>query len=194
MKAFKAIIFVKTILLSMSSFSQNNDALPYYEIPEYPTEYTAGTMASRLIDGLGFRFYWATEGLREKDLVYRPNEESRSTGETIDHILGMTQLIFNTVMQRENTPPEDPSYFEKRAYILNNLKTLSKKLRKISVEDLEAFTIKRGNDESFPFWNFMNGQITDSIWHCGQISSFRRSSGNPISGKVNFFTGTVRDE
>ena len=178
----------------MSFFAQNNDALPYYEIQEYPAEYTAGTMASRLIDGLGFRFYWSTEGLREKDLVYRPNEESRSTGETIDHILGMTQRIFNTVMQKDDTPPEDLSYEEKRAYILKNLKTTSDKLRNSSAEDFEAYTIPLSNGESLPFWNFVNGQITDSIWHCGQISSFRRSSGNPISGKVNFFTGTVRDE
>jgi hypothetical protein len=193
MKALKAILFFKLILFNMSSFAQNYDALPYYEIPEYPAEYTAGTMASRLVDGLGFRFYWATEGLREKDLVYRPNEVSRSIGETIDHILGMTQRIFNTVMQKENTPPEDLLYEEKRAYILNHLKILSDKLRNSSAEGLEAYTIILRNGESLPFWNFVNGQITDSIWHCGQISSFRRSSGNPISGKVNFFTGKVNN-
>ena len=177
----------------MDLSAQQNDSLPYYEVPEYPECYTAGTMASRLIDGLGFRFYWATKGLREKDLVYRPNEESRSTGETIDHILGMTQRIFNAVLQKEGKPPKDLSYVEKRAYILKHLKSVSDILRKSSDEDFNAYTINLRNGESLPFWNFVNGQITDSIWHCGQISSYRRSSGNPISGKVNFFLGTVKE-
>ncbi|MBL4904447.1 MAG: hypothetical protein JKZ00_00090, partial [Flavobacteriaceae bacterium] len=55
----------------------------YYEIPPAPKEYTAGTVASRMVDGLGFRYYWATEGLTEKDLAFRPNSEARTTLETI---------------------------------------------------------------------------------------------------------------
>ena len=42
--------------------------LPYYEIPDYPETYTAGSVAARMLDGLGFRYYWATEGLNEDDL------------------------------------------------------------------------------------------------------------------------------
>ena len=41
----------------------SQEKLPYYQIPEPSTEYTAGTSASRMVDGLGFRFFWATEGL-----------------------------------------------------------------------------------------------------------------------------------
>ena len=39
-----------------------------------------------LIDGLGFRFYWATEGLRQADLDYSTTPESRASAETLDHM------------------------------------------------------------------------------------------------------------
>ena len=42
----------------------------YYEIPDYPSEYNECTVVARLIDGLGFRYYWATEGLRDEDLAF----------------------------------------------------------------------------------------------------------------------------
>jgi len=52
---------------------------------------------------------------------------------------------------------------------------------------------KRGENESeFPFWNVINGQISDAIYHTGQVVSFRRSSGNPMNPKVNVFSGKTR--
>lgn len=181
------------IFLTMSTFAQTQDSLPYREIPDYPEKYTAGSMASRMIDGLGFRFYWATEGLREEDLTFRPNEASRSSDETIDHILTMSNRILNTVQKGNEVQIENLSFIEKRAYVLNNLKTISDILVKSSSEDLENYTIKLSNGETLPFWNYVNGQIADCIWHCGQISSFRRMSGNPFSSKVNLFRGEVRN-
>ena len=54
------------------------EALPYAEIPPMTGDYTPGKVAARVIDGLGFRYYWATEGLTEKDLEYKPSEEGRT--------------------------------------------------------------------------------------------------------------------
>ena len=45
---------------NQSSAAGNKDDLPYYQIPEYPAEFTAETVAARMIDGLGFRYRWAT--------------------------------------------------------------------------------------------------------------------------------------
>ena len=52
--------------------SNAQDKLPYDKIPDAPESYTAGSVVSRMIDGLGFRYYWATDGLRTEDLQYRP--------------------------------------------------------------------------------------------------------------------------
>lgn len=193
MKLKISILFLILIVCTMKTSAQHEDALPYREVPEYPDNYTAGTMASRMIDGLGFRFYWATEGLRDQDLAFRPNEASRSSGETIDHILLMTQRIVNAVQQKSTTPPKALSFHEKRRYVLNSLKTVSEILHNSTPEDLESYTIALGNKSTLPFWNFVNGQIADCIWHCGQISSFRRMTGNPFSANVNLFRGEVKE-
>ncbi len=183
--------FFSSILLLMMSISTNAQTkLPYYEIPKAPKEFTAGTVLARMIDGLGFRYYWATEGLTEKDLQYKPSAEAKTTGETIDHVLSLSQVIKNAVLNQPNEKLEEVMTFaEKRKTTLENLKYASDI---ISVSgDVSQFKIIFGENE-FPLWNAINGPIADAIWHAGQLASFRRASGNPINSKINYFTGTVR--
>ena len=65
---------------------QNSSDLPYRTIPDYPEEFTANTVATRLIDGLGFRYYWGTEGLRDEDLSFKPSEDARTSIETLQPV------------------------------------------------------------------------------------------------------------
>lgn len=177
--------------------SQNTDvSLPYAEIPVYPTEYTDANVAARMIDGLGFRFYWASEDLRDEDLNYRPTDESRSTSETIDHVLGLSHVILNASLKRANGQIDEAelTFEEKRKQILFNLKKASDILK--STNNLEQHTIlfeRNGNTSEFPFWNNINGPIADALWHAGQIVMLRRMSGNPINPKVNVFLGKLND-
>jgi len=170
--------------------------LPYAEIPAYPESFTAGAVASRMIDGLGFRFYWATEGLRSADLAYKPSTDARTSEETIAHIYEMSFMIRNATTQTVNTSDQAPEvpFDAMRKQTLENLKIASDRLRTCADQELNEFKIifKRGDTvREFPFWNHLNGPIADCLWHVGQVVSFRRSSGNPISDKVNVFTGTV---
>ncbi|MCR9251543.1 MAG: DinB family protein [bacterium] len=185
--------------LSFNTMAQSNSDLPYSQIPEYPEKYSAGTVLSRMVDGLGFRYYWATDSLREEDLNWKPNEEARTTLETIGHIYGLTNVIVNATLKKPNVRPsvdENLSFEELRAKTLNNLKTASEILLKSSEEDIESFMLvfesPRGTSE-YPFWNNINGPIADAIWHVGQVVSFRRSSGNPFNSKVSVFNGRLRD-
>ena len=82
----------------------SNPELPYYQIPPYPETYNSGTVAARIVDGLGFRYYWATEGLRDKDLKFKPTEEARTSRETLDHIYGLSRLIVNAASRKANEP------------------------------------------------------------------------------------------
>ncbi|HNP18838.1 MAG TPA: hypothetical protein PKL31_10420 [Fulvivirga sp.] len=175
-------------------FAQAQDSLPYREVPNYPQAYSAGTVAARVIDGLGFRFYWATEGLRADDLKYKPSEAARTSEETIDHIYGMSKMIVNATKGEINQAEEESlSFEEKRRLTLSNLKEASDILKQS--DDLEAMKVIFENEKGrteYPFWNLLNGPIDDCIWHVGQIVTFRRTSGNPISPKVSFFSGKVR--
>jgi len=190
----KKILFL-CLLITCQIQSQNDmkPELPYYEIPDYPESYTAGSVAARMVDGLGFRYYWATEGLRDEDLVFRPNDMARTTGETIDHILGLSKVIVNATLKKSNDSNNEDSeltFDDKRKLTLENIKTAADILR--NSEDISQFKLIFGERE-FPFWNNINGPIEDAVWHCGQIVSFRRSSGNPYNSKASLFSGKVRD-
>ncbi len=180
------------ILIFTTIFTMNSqEKLPYYEIPEAPNEFTAGTTASRMVDGLGFRFYWATEGLTEKDLAFKPTDESRTTGETIDHILGLSQVILNATLKVVNGGKQPVMTFaEKRKKTLENLQQASKILKEST--DVSDYKLIFGETE-IPFWNVINGPISDALWHTGQVVSFRRSSGNPFPKGVSVLRGTKKE-
>ncbi len=181
------------LVITTFCFSQKKKTdLPYYDIPEYSEEYTAGTMAARMVDALGFRFYWASDSLVEKDLAYKANTEGRSTEETIQHIYDLSNIIVNSTLKLPNSGDKEAlPYAEMRIKTLNNLKTAADILRQSN--DISQFKIIFGEQE-FPFWNQVNGPIADAIWHCGQIVIYRRTTGNPMDSKVNHFTGKIEEK
>ena len=192
--------FLFTVLLSiyaiMSQAQEHNESLPYYEIPESPEQYSQGAIVSRMIDGLGFRYYWATDSLRPVDLQYKPSEEARTTEETMDHILALSTTIVNSALHKVNERHDfsDLTYAEKRKLTLTNLKKASDIFR--NSESIESFSVsfkRKDGVSTYPFWNQISGPISDAIWHCGQVVSFRRASGNPLHPKVSFFNGKLRD-
>lgn len=171
--------------------------LPYAEIPEYPASYTAGSVAARMIDGLGFRYYWATEGLRKEDLAYSPSEKGRTCGETIDHLYGLSNVIVNATTKTANDsslPKIELTYEEKRKKTLQNFKKASEILNESTdlTEFMLVFKSEKGSSE-YPFWNNINGPIADAIWHTGQVVLLRRASGNPFNSKVSVFNGKLRE-
>jgi hypothetical protein len=193
----KGIITTGLLFLVISLNAQETtEQLPYYEIPEAPETYTAGAVAARMVDGLGFRYYWATEGLREEDLNYKPNADARATSETIEHIYGLSKVIVNSTLKKANLREDEQelTFEDIRKQTLINIKTAADILR--TSDDISQFKIvferESGNSE-FPFWNNLNGTIADALWHCGQVVLLRRSSGNPFNSKASVFTGKVRD-
>ncbi len=185
----KLVLIILLITLSV----QSQEQLPYYEIPEYPESFTAGTVAARAIDGLGFRYYWATEGLRTEDLNFKPNDDARSSLETIEHIYGLSKVIVNATLKKDNSQKTDESelsFENMRKATLINFKTAADILR--SSDDISQYKLIFGTRE-FPFWNQINGPIEDAVWHCGQIVLLRRSSGNPFNSKVSVFNGKLKE-
>ncbi len=192
--------FFLLCLLSFTAMTsqENKEPLPYAQIPDYPETYTAGTVVSRMIDGLGFRYYWATEGLRPEDLAYKPSETNRTIEETLDHIYGLSRVIYNSAIKvpndRSNQSKEVLSFEQKREKTLQNFKRAS--VIFLEVTDLSTHKIIFKNPDGtseFPFWNQINGPIEDAVWHCGQIVALRRASGNPFPKGVSVLRGVKRD-
>lgn len=197
----KYLVSLLMSLLSLQAYTQhesNHDSLPFQNITEHPASFTSENMIARMIDGLGFRFYWATEGLRAEDLAYRPNPEARTSEETIDHIMGLSALVLNSVKNEPNiasgeeTSPK--SFVEKRKITLENLFTARQMLASgaVKVDDIKIIFERSSGRTELPVWNLINGPIADAIWHVGQIVTFRRSSRNPFNSKVNVMMGKLR--
>jgi hypothetical protein len=183
----KNIILGFVFINSIIAMAQTEDKLPYYEIPEYPETYTAASVAARMVDALGFRYFWATEDLRDADLNYKPNGSGRTTSETIDHIYGLSKFIRNSVLESDKDENKSELNFEaKRKQTLLNFKVVSDVLKNTD----KPFQL---DETHVPFWNIINGPISDALWHCGQVVLLRRASGNPFNSKVNVFSGKVKD-
>ena len=186
------------LVLSLNFLYMNSqDNLPFYEISNYPESYSEAEIVGRMIDGLGFRYYRATEGLTEKDLNFRLPNDSRSSIETVVHIYDLSNMILNTALNLpiEQKSTEGMEFKEIREKTLFNLKEASDIFKKTKNFDNHNIIFLRDSKKvEYPFWNQLNGPIEDAVWHCGQIVAFRRASGNPISKKISVFTGKVRED
>ena len=167
--------------------------LPYQSIPEVPQSFTPATTVARLIDGLGFRYYWATEGLRSDDLVFKPSEEARTTDETLTHILSLCVNASKVIgIEAKEVDLNVLDFEAKRKLTLETLMATSTFLKENPNMDLEALNLEAGS-RTFPFWYIINGHLSDALTHVGQVVSFRRSSGNPIKKGVSVFEGIARE-
>jgi uncharacterized damage-inducible protein DinB len=183
-----------TLLFFVSSFAMAQ-ALPFSQIPEAPKQLTPSTTLLRMVQGLGFRYYWATEGLRKEDLDYRPSQEASSSLETLQHLYSLSKTIAEAVQNIPSKRPDTkaPVTLESlRAETLTNLELAAQVLSQADQEGLERMKIvfdREGKQSAFPLWNLINGPISDALYHTGQVVSFRRTSGNPIAKGVNVFLG-----
>ena len=184
-------------LLLMTHISHAQD-LPLREIPDYPNSYNEGTILARFTEGLGYRYYWATEGLNESDLAFRPSEDARTTFETVIHLYGLARFINNTVHGETIERSQDYtkySFNQLRKETLEMLAEASNTLReeKFEPKDITYPPNENGSVTTFPYWHLMNGPISDALYHTGQIVSFRKTNGNPMNPGVSVFMGKTRE-
>ncbi len=192
----KTITFLLVAIITLTASAQNKPN--YYQIPAAPATYTAATVAARMVDGLGFRYFWATEGLTEKDLAFHPSEDSRTSLETLQHIDGLTFVLLNAVNKKSTTGSsgfEKLTFDELRTKTLLQIQQASEILKQsgANLEDFDMIFERTNSKQEYPFWNLVNGPIADALWHVGQVVTFRRSSGNPLPEGVNVLQGTKTD-
>lgn len=189
-------LFINTFAMAQEN---NTNEIPFKTIPEEASSYEAGNLIVRMIEGAGYRYYWATERLTENDLAFKPSDSGKSTWETLEHLYGLSKMIVNTasnkatVRTEANTPKE---WLKLRSETLSHLEVAANIFKEKSPEELNAFNVifERGGEQSiFPLWNLINGPISDFIYHTGQIVSFRRTNKNPIPRGVNVFLGRTKE-
>ena len=153
----------------------------YYRIPVHPNHVSGTAVLARMLDGLGFRFYWATEGLRDGDYAFRPAEDTMSVGELVTHVWSLVNWVSGNALKKTYIEPKDA--IAARGEALKIIHDLRETLLAMSDRDLEKLRIR---DKLF--WHVVNGPFADALTHTGQINSFRRLAGNPVAG-ANVFLG-----
>lgn len=161
-----------------------------YEIGAPPERVDGTSVLARVVDGLAFRYYWATRGLRQEDYEFRPAPDTMSMVELQQHVLHLVCMIKQTTLNtaaREKLASDDPD--ELRTLILENLRAVREHLESLTDEGLARHEVLRRDGRRYPVWNIMNGPLADALTHVGQMNTFRRLSGNPTP-PVDVFTGT----
>ena len=168
--------------------------LPYYKLPDPPEKMNAAGLLIRFVDTLGFRYRWATEGLREEDMKFQPCDSSMTFGDLMEHLYSLIAVTDTFITGKEHERGASMSLEERRKISLEILAELRDKLHDLDEDYLEKrrWYVPWGGKE-FPIWFLINGPFSDALTHVGQVASWRRINGNPILG-ANVFFGTPPKE
>jgi hypothetical protein len=154
----------------------------YNSIPDAPPAAGAGAVLGRMADGIGFRYRWATEGIHSVDLPFKPAPDCMSLGDLLSHVLD----LLSWVAENLGMPPhyellksEDPRVLRSRT--LELAEALSSQFKGMSDTEIAGITIKSSRGDTLPVWNMINGPLSDSLTHIGQILSWRRIAGIPAA-------------
>jgi len=171
-----------------AGFSQE---LPFRSIIDTERSFDSGNIAARMVEGLGFRYYWATEGLRATDLAFEPVEKGRSSKETVNHLHILSGFLLSALEKEVFVAGNatELSFDQIRKETLQNLEKVVNILKASKDTDFKDYNIRYANGGQLPFWNVINGPIADAIYHTGQVVLMRRMSGNPMDSKVNVLAG-----
>lgn len=167
--------------------------LPYASIPDPPAHASATTVMMRMIDGLAFRYRWATEGLRAEDLAFDPGEGSWTPRQLLAHILWLANAVCRSVgAEQTDRDPEELAARDDidvvRRETLERLQAARRSLEAMTDEQFGERSFEIVEGKRFPVWHILNGPLADALTHVGQVNAWRRQSGNPTP-KANVFLG-----
>lgn len=163
----------------------------FVQIPETPSKISGTNCIARMIDGIGFRYYWATESLTDNEFLFSPGNGSMNITALNLHIYDLAYITHKTfgltALYKKETFDD---FITAREEILFLYEAISKHLKSIENDEfLNNSKVKpKSLNRAFPFWYLINGHIADCLTHIGQITSWRRIAGNP-QPKTNVFLG-----
>ena len=155
-----------------------NKKLPFEDISKTPTELTATNILLRVVEGLGFRYRWATENLSEDNIKFRPHPTSMNIEELNAHIFDLINSTFRVFGGEKQNIDSLNSFQQIRKKSLFILEDLSERLKKMSDEDLVE--MEKNTSRKLPFWYWVNGPLSDALTHVGQITSWRRMAQSSV--------------
>jgi uncharacterized damage-inducible protein DinB len=139
-----------------------------------PDELVVSNAIARLIDGLGYRLYWALHGLKEEECQYILCDGAPSIKDILWHILGLVNWVYMHVYGQQMT--RKPSIIDQGIDTLLALEKLYQTFLQMSDDELAQYKL-----EERSFWSYINMPLADALHHVGQVSILRRGAGNPVA-------------
>lgn len=149
-----------------------NKTVSYESVEGYPGEITGTAIIIRMLDGLGYRFRYATEALTQNDYEFSPGKGCKTIGEIVEHIWGLVNWVGQVIFKEQEVRPD--GFEAQRIHILALISKLRNYFESIDDSELARIEIYK-----HPFWHMINGPFSDALTHTGQINTFRRLAGNP---------------
>ncbi|MDA1266581.1 MAG: hypothetical protein O2816_15990 [Planctomycetota bacterium] len=173
-------------------------SLPYETLEPGPDEVTAPAVLARLVDAMGFRYRWATEGLDGDQLEFCPVEGAFTLGKVLVHMNLLVRWVDGSVRGTLSGEPDNidegqmvapEEWGDLRADTLTRIVALRDLFSGAQPDQLAAVSIT-GSTKSGPqpFWSIINGPLADFLTHVGQVASWRRLAGNPAP-RADVFRG-----
>lgn len=173
----KIVLLFFSFFISALLFGQDNKVqLPYSEIPKYPRKSTTGIVMAKLIDELGYKYYWVTDSLLNDELKYTFNS-SNLPRVLLKSVHQISESIVNCTSEAEikqGKKIEEFSFADYRINTLLNLKGASNNI------------IENGEASLFLNWDLFIKSIASSDAYCDQIIQFRENNGNPSKLENDF--------
>jgi hypothetical protein len=150
--------------------------LPDYfrRYPPEPDELSVSNSIARLIDGLGYRLYWALEGLTDQDCQYRVSPDGNSIHDILWHIFGLLNWIHLHVYGHQLSRPAN--ILDQGCEALSVLAKMRQHFIQIDDRELQSYKL-----EEMSFWSYINMPLSDALSHVGQVRIMRRGAGNPVA-------------
>ena len=173
----KKLILIFSLFVSSFSYGQEDiTELPYNKKSKYPKKNAAGIVMAKMIDELGYKYYWATDSLLN-DEVRNTFNSSNLPRLLLNGVYQMSENIINYSSENKLKPElklEEMSFDDFRKNTLLNLKEASNIL------------IRNADTIHFLNLNLFVKSIAISNSYCDQIISFRENIGKPFKPKNDF--------
>ena len=156
-----------------------NTTVPYESVDGYPDKITGASVIIRMLDGLGYRFRYATEELTQEDYHFSPGHGCQTIGEIVEHIWWLLHWVYESILEEEAMPQDSEAQRIHTLKLITKLRTYFENTDDSGLEQIKIL--------NQPFWNMINGPLSDALTHTGQINTLRRLSGSlPVESDVFF--------
>ena len=166
--------------------------LPYDSISIPAPSPEGNALLAHLIDGAGFRFRRATEGLTDNVAAFEPPNGAMGLQALMHHMRDLAAVVGGAVDSAG--PNHDASGLDAlRLATLEHLEAASAAVRSKSADELRAIELRLSDELNGNLMNLVHGPLSDFLTHVGQVNFVRRLAGNPAP-PTDHFNGKPRSQ